>query len=354
MYLNVNGKNLQIVRSRSAVQPVTSSVKMKSDSIRYGAQGIVSAGMKAMRQCENCGSGDMAHKTVVGAVKDAITQSAMASHDAGYYSDSSAAHSVASSSAAHKSYKAALKAVNGMACHKCNDAMKCMKSALENGVQIMAENAGEEGDDTGNGDGSFKGLYVPDHSVFRGTAIKRLSKNKVGGMLVCFTGPDKRDAEGEYFTKDTDFMIGVFPVKGAMSLYNHGMDRSIGSCPIGTIASAEVKADGIHVEADFDFLKNYKTYVTGLEAPTKWKDKQITMAEQYDKIIGQMIDDGSLGWSSGAHSASVQKNADGHILRWPIIEGSMTPIPAMPFDTKIAPVKSLIASDAFARRLVTV
>jgi hypothetical protein len=353
MYLNVNGKNLQIVRSRSAVQPAASAVKMKTDSIRYSAQGIVSAGMKAMRQCQNCSPNDMAHKTMIGAITKAITHSAMASHDAGYYSDSSAAHSVASSSDAHKAYKEARKSVSAMSCAKCNDAMKSMGAALDNGIAIMSENAGEADADADDS-GSFKGLYIPDNSIFRGTAIKRLSKNKVSGRLVCFTGPDKRDAEGEYFTKETDFMIGVFPIKGQMALYSHGLDRSIGSCPIGTLSSVEVKDDGIHVEAEFDFLKNYKTYVTALEAPTKWKDKQIAMAEQYDKIIGQMIDEGTLGWSSGAHAASVQKNADGQILRWPIIEGSMTPIPAMPFDTKISPAKSLLANDAFARRLATV
>lgn len=350
MILSINGKNLQIVRSRTAV---ASSVKMKTDSIRYSAQSIVSSGMKAMRQCSSCAPNDMAHKTLIGAIKNAITHSAMASHDAGYYSESTAAHSVASSGDAAKAYRDAAKAVDAMSCAKCNDAMKSMKNALDTGINIMSENAGQVDADAGT-DGSFKGLYIPDNSIFRGTAIKRLSKNKVGGRLVCFTGPEKRDAEGEYFTKDTDFMIGVFPIKGAMSLYNHGMDRSIGSCPIGSMTSVEVKDDGIHVEADFDFLKSYKTYVTGLEAPTKWKDKQVNMAEQYDKIIGQMIDDGTLGWSSGAHSASVQKTADGHIVRWPIIEGSMTPIPAMPFDTKIAPVKSLLQTDAFARRLAAV
>lgn len=354
MYLNVNGKNLQIVRSRSAVQPAASAVKMKTDSIRYSAQSIVSAGMKAMRQAAACSPNDLSHKSMIAAVTKAITHSAMASHDAGYYSDSTAAHSVASSSDAHKAYKEASKAVAGMACAKCNDAMKSMKAALDCGIGIMSENAGEQTEDDGDTDGSFKGLYIPDNSIFRGTAIKRLGKNKVSGRLVCFTGPDKRDAEGEYFTKDTDFMIGVFPIKGQMALYSHGLDRSIGSCPIGTLSNVEVKEDGIHVEAEFDFLKNYKTYVTALEAPTKWKDKQVAMAEQYDKIIGQMIDEGTLGWSSGAHAASVQKNADGQILRWPIIEGSMTPIPAMPFDTKISPAKSLLANDAFARRLAAV
>ena len=342
MQIQISGKNFQVVRSRSAVLSAgSSSVKMKTDSIRSACLGVVSHGMKAMRQIDACAAGDMNHKAVHGAIKDAITASAMAQHDASYYNDSSAAHSVATSSAAAKAYRAAAKSVGAMNCVKCSDNMKSLSSALDYGIAVLAENAGEFNDELSATDGAFKGLFLPNTSIYRGQAIKRISANKVGGRLVCFTDEAKKDAEGEFFDKDTDFMIGVYPIKSAMSLYNHGMDRSIGSCPIGTVVSAEVKADGIHIEAEMNFLANYKSYITALEAPEKWKTKQVAMASQYDKIIKEMIDDGTLGWSSGAHSPSVAKSRNGHIDRWPIIEASATPIPAMPFETKIQPVKSL-------------
>jgi hypothetical protein len=191
---------------------------------------------------------------------------------------------------------------------------------------------------------------IPDRKIALGETMKRISDKKFAGYLVRFTTPEKRDAEGEYFDADTDFMLGVFPVKGAMSLYNHGMDRSIGSCPIGTVEKVDVRADGIYIEQSYDFFGNYKAYLSELKAPEKWKQQQLAMAKQYDQIIQQMIEDGLIGWSSGAHGPSIVKSKAGHIDRWPIIEASATPILAMPFETKVQPIKRLIGVSKFESR----
>jgi len=348
MIVTSGNKKIQIVRSRSEVN----ATKMSVYAVSSAGRDVISTAVKAMRQVQGCSS-DMAHKAAFDAIKDAVTHSAIANHDVGYDSSSTAADSVASSKAALKSYKSAMKAVAGMDCAKCVNHMTAMKNALQTGMDTMGANCGDMDDDDSGGGTAFKGasrLFVPDTLVYPGRAIKRMSKTVVGGKLVCFTGPDKKDADGEYFDKDTDFMTGVFPIKGGMSLYNHGLDRSIGSCPIGTVTSMEVKDDGIHIQAELNFLANYKAYLSQLEAPEKWKNRQINMAEQYDKIIQEMIDDGTLGWSSGAHSPGVVKSKNGKIERWPIIEASATPIPAMPFETKVTPIKNLLAFDGFKTR----
>lgn len=347
MIVTSGNKKIEIVRSRSAHVVATSSAKMATYAVSSAGNDVLSSGVKAMRQMSGC-SKDMAHKSAMDTIKDAITFSAIASHDVGYGSSSTAAHSVESSAAAAKAYRKAMSAVDSMDCAKCVNHMAAMKSALQMGIDTMSANCGDDDDSAGS---TFKGITrFPDTLIYPGMAVKRISKSRVAGRLVCFTDETKKDADGEFFDKDTDFMIGVYPIKDAMSLYNHGLDRSIGSCPIGTVVSAEVKADGIHIEAELNFLTNYKAYLTALEAPDKWKTRQIGMAEKYDQIIQSMIEDGTLGWSSGAHSPSVVKSKNGHIERWPIIEASATPIPAMPFETKVTPLKQLLAFDGFKTR----
>lgn len=175
---------------------------------------------------------------------------------------------------------------------------------------------------------------------YQGGEIKKAADGKYGGLVVAFTDSNKRDLQGEWFDEHTDFMSGVYPVKGIKALYDHGFDASIGAIPIGEITEVQYSKEGIWATFNMDFAKNLKLYLTDLEAPEDWKKQQLAKAERYHALIQQMLDSGELGWSSGAHPQSVRVAKSGHIERWPIWEASATVRPAMPFGTRIQRVKS--------------
>jgi len=56
--------------------------------------------------------------------------------------------------------------------------------------------------------------------------------------------------------------------------------------------------------------------------------------------VKALVQRGVLGWSSGTAPQLVQYDG-GHISRWPIVEGSLTPSPAQPGKTRIMSIKSL-------------
>lgn len=156
-----------------------------------------------------------------------------------------------------------------------------------------------------------------DTQIAYGRAVKSTGAGKVGGYLVYFTDANRPDLQGDYFTSQTDF--GGYPVKGALTLYHHGLDKQLGALKIGEIVA--IKQDDI-----------------GL-----WVEAQLNMANEYAAAIEKMVSRGILSWSSGALPQSVQVDTDGHIRRWYIVEGSLTPTPAEPFGTRIQTIKSIPA-----------
>lgn len=170
---------------------------------------------------------------------------------------------------------------------------------------------GVKGDETQDAD---------ERLVAFGGTIKALDDDgRVGGYLVAFGGPEDKDLQGEYFTKDTDFHLEDYPVVGERVLYHHGLDPQIGVKAIGKITDMRMDDVGIWVEA------------------------QLKKADDYARAIFQMIKQGKLGWSSGALPQSYRAAPDGHILSWAILEGSTTPTPAQPFKTRITNLKSLLS-----------
>jgi len=177
-----------------------------------------------------------------------------------------------------------------------------------------------------------------------GGAIKAVD-GKYGGFVVKFTDSDRRDLSGEYFDRHTDFMLGVYPIKGIRALYDHGLDPSVGAIPIGDIVDVQIKTEGIWAAFNLDFATNLKLYLTDLEAADDWKAQQLSKAQRYQDMIRELLDRGALGWSSGAHPQSVRVASTGHIERWPIWEASATTQPAMPLDTRIQRVKVKAKAD---------
>jgi HK97 family phage major capsid protein len=154
-----------------------------------------------------------------------------------------------------------------------------------------------------------------------GGAVKFLDDDKttIGGFLVRYTSPEEPDASNlrDYFTKDTDF--GIEPDGAKLPLYyQHGFDPVLRNTKIGkgTLKSEE----------------------KGL-----WLEAQIEISDQYRNDIVAMIDEGRLGYSSGAAphlvSRSAAKNNTHHVKSWPLAEGSLTPNPADPMN--IVSMKSL-------------
>ena len=145
-----------------------------------------------------------------------------------------------------------------------------------------------------------------DTVIHFGGEVKALPDNKIGGYLVTFGGVDM---VGDYFTAETDFgEYSKLPV-----LYHHGFDEKLGSKRIGT---AEIKQDEI-----------------GL-----WAEAQLSMRDEYEKMVYDLAKNGKLGWSSGAASHVTKRlevEGGNIITQWYMAEASLTPTPAEPRNSVI-------------------
>lgn len=163
-------------------------------------------------------------------------------------------------------------------------------------------------------------LEVPEDAlVFEGSEVKALGNGKVSGYLIRHSGDNDPDLTDDYFdTKSDIHSPSVLPV-----LYQHGMDKKMGKRILGT---AKTKRDDI-----------------GL-----WIEAQLDMRDDYEKALYELAEKGKLGWSSGALSHLVEREATGKsywIKTWFVGEASLTPTPAEPRNTVI-PIKSLITHEA--------
>lgn len=148
-------------------------------------------------------------------------------------------------------------------------------------------------------------------------AIKALEgEGRIGGYLVVFGDASKRDLQGEYFTADTDYALHMYDKRPA--LYHHGLDDTMKGQVIGYIDT--LRADEV-----------------GL-----WAEAQLDIRNMYVQKVQQLVDRGVLAWSSGSLPQLVEVDPSGHIRRWPIVEGSLTPSPAEPRRTNVQSIKSAI------------
>lgn len=152
--------------------------------------------------------------------------------------------------------------------------------------------------------------------------IKSVGKNRVGSYLCLWGDPNHRDISGEWFSPRTEELTGIFDAVGKVpAIYHHAMDGAMKSLVIGTVDTMEKDDVGLWIEA------------------------QIQRHAEYQKFIAPLIDRKVLGWSSGTLPMARQVNkSTGEIMRWPIVEASMTPQPA---EMRMAwqwPVKNLKAA----------
>jgi len=156
-------------------------------------------------------------------------------------------------------------------------------------------------------------IYYPS-----GKPIKALGEDRIGGYLVVFGDPDKRDMQGEYFTKDTDFHLDWYEKRPA--LFHHGLDKTMKGAKVGDITALHMDEIGL------------------------WAEGILDMRSAYIQKLKELIDRGVIGWSSGALPQRAVLEGDGRISEWGIIEGSLTPTPAEPRRTNIHMIKTAFAA----------
>lgn len=128
----------------------------------------------------------------------------------------------------------------------------------------------------------------------------------IEGLLAPWGGPfNGSDIAGERFSAKTDFALDWFP-DGRPLLYHHGLDPDAGAAVVGRISEVKTTDKGL------------------------WMRAQLDAASKYYGAIKELIKQGKLGLSSGSMRHLVEVSKSGEILRWPLIEGSLTPTPANP------------------------
>lgn len=147
---------------------------------------------------------------------------------------------------------------------------------------------------------------------FYDTAVKSISEDgwRVGGYGIVFTDAQAKDTTGDYFTAKSELQLEDWPIKPV--LYHHALDASVKTTPVGKVDKTTVDDIGVWVEAQLD------------------------KRNRYASAIREMARKGTLGWSSGALPQGVKRARDGYLEKWPVIEFSLTPTPAMPEVTTVA------------------
>jgi len=134
-------------------------------------------------------------------------------------------------------------------------------------------------------------------------------KARIGGYLVRFGTSDEPDlTDADYFAADTYY--GPSDGDGADTMVHHGIPLKAGLEGLSQriLAPIKTKRDEIGI----------------------WAETVLDLADQYERIVHEMVQAGKLKWSSGTAARLARRESDGKISRWPIIEGSLTPTPMEP------------------------
>ena len=141
---------------------------------------------------------------------------------------------------------------------------------------------------------------------------------RIGGYLVVWGSPRQRDVQGEYFTQETELGLDWYDRRPV--LYHHGQDAALKSALVGVLDTLQADEIGL------------------------WAEAQLERRLRYFQALTELVKRGVLGWSSGSLPQLREVASDGRILRWPIVEGSLTPTPAEPRHTEIQSLKSAYAA----------
>lgn len=172
------------------------------------------------------------------------------------------------------------------------------------------DGAGQDGEDTG--------------TPSKVGVVKSLGGDRIGGHAVLWGSTSRTDVFGEFFSTETMELTAVFEAtKRLPLLYEHAADGKLLTTVVGLVD--KVQADDV-----------------GL-----WYEAQLTMAGKYRAAIDELIGQGLLGTSSGTLPAARRVDRKtGHVLRWPVVEISLTPRPAEPrmMARPVAEIKAAFAA----------
>lgn len=131
---------------------------------------------------------------------------------------------------------------------------------------------------------------------------------QIEGVGIPFGGPVAgKDLHGQFFSKKTDFAWDLIPDGSRPLLYQHGLDDTLNTNVIGRWSVKKIDDKGVWVQAQLD------------------------ARNEYLEEIKELLDKDSLGLSSATMGHLVKVSGkSGEILRWPVIEMSLTPNPANP------------------------
>lgn len=150
-------------------------------------------------------------------------------------------------------------------------------------------------------------------------AVKFVAPDTVEGLAIPF---GSYDTDGEMFTKSTDLCLDWFPQRPL--LYHHGLDPAHKTAKVGVVPpDFEERESGI------------------------WMQGQLDRSARYRKAIDSLIEQGKLGYSSGAYAHLATKNRQGEITRWPFVELSLEPTPSHPATLGVHYIKSADFLDFF-------
>lgn len=150
-------------------------------------------------------------------------------------------------------------------------------------------------------------------------AVKFVGPDTVEGLAIPF---GSYDTDGEMFTKSTDLCLDWFPQRPL--LYHHGLDPAHKTAKVGVVPpDFEERESGI------------------------WMQGQLDRSARYRKAIDSLIEQGKLGYSSGAYAHLATKNRQGEITRWPFVELSLEPTPSHPATLGVHYIKSADFLDFF-------
>jgi hypothetical protein len=145
-----------------------------------------------------------------------------------------------------------------------------------------------------------------------GCTLKAIgSGGRYGALAVRFTNRSnpERDLQLEFFTEDTEFSR---TDNGRVAtMFNHGIAIS------DEAAIFKKFADAVFQDAELKRLDNGIFGTITLDP-----------ADALQSALADLIEQGALRFSSGSTAQFVRRGPDGQILRWPIVELSITPTPA--------------------------
>lgn len=175
-------------------------------------------------------------------------------------------------------------------------------------------------------------------TIALGGEVRALGDGRVGGYILSFGNPERRDLYGDYFTAGTEFGFR----KGLHSdVYIHHRFPLL----LGTETPEEKVALESLAGRSVGHLDVVRMDDVGI-----WAEHVLDMADDYQRRIYEMVQLGKLKYSTGTSPHLYNREISGEIKTWVIAEASLTPTPAEWRTTNVVvPIRSL--NEAFTAGL---